>query len=108
MTGCHLLDKLVVDVASDDAGDDTDDKRRKDTQHTYHLLPLRINAVVGSGGIGRIISEKFYRLKESLPALLSFHLSPTSSKVAARSTRILEKVSPSKFDSKTRPNARSA
>ena len=56
MTDCHLLDELVVNATGDDAGDNTDDKRREDGYHIYHLLPLGINAVVGSGGIDGIIS----------------------------------------------------
>ena len=63
MTDCHLLNELVVNVGGNHAGDHTDDKRREDTHHIYHLLPIWINAGVGSGGIGRIITDGFRRFK---------------------------------------------
>ena len=60
---CHLLDKLVVNIASDYAGDYANGKRRKNTTHNYHLLPSWINAVIGSGGICEIIPDKFQTFK---------------------------------------------
>ena len=42
---CRSFDVLVVNVAGDYAGNYTDDNRRKDSHHSYHLLPSQFNAV---------------------------------------------------------------
>ncbi len=41
---CYLPNVLVIDVITDDTGNDTDDKRRY-----YHLLPSWFNAEVQKG-----------------------------------------------------------
>lgn len=58
-----LFKELVINVIANNAGDHTDDKRRDYNRHFYHLLPILINAVVGSGSIGAIILEIFQNFK---------------------------------------------
>ena len=45
-TLCYLLNVLIVNVIADNTGNHTDDKRRENSHHSYHLLPSQIYAVV--------------------------------------------------------------